>query len=127
MSADPLHYKSIAEISGLIRRGEAKSSDITEAMLSRIARLDGQFHGYAHVLAERAMAQARQYDAEIARGVWRGPLHGVPWGAKDLLSTRGIRTTWGATPFQDQMIDADATVVRRLEEFGAMKYSIGSG
>ena len=95
MSADSLHYKSIIEISELIRRKEAKPSEVTEAMLGRIAKLDGQFHGYALVLAERAMAQAKQYDAEIAKGVWRGPLHGVPIGLKDLCYTSFAPTAGG--------------------------------
>ena len=69
MSADPVHYKSITEISGLFQRGELRPSEVTEAMLSRIAKLDGQFHGYALVLAERAMEQAKRCDAEIAKGI----------------------------------------------------------
>ena len=67
-----------------------------------------------------ALKQAARADRDIAAGNYRGPLHGIPWGAKDLLSTRGIPTTWGATPFKDQMIDEDATVVQRLEEAGAV-------
>ncbi|WP_249151618.1 amidase family protein [Bradyrhizobium liaoningense] len=77
MSADPIHYKSIIEISELFRRGELLPSKVTEVMLGRIAKLDQKFHGYALVLAERAMAQAKRCDAELAKGIWRGPLHGV--------------------------------------------------
>ncbi len=65
-------------------------------------------------------AGAPRADAEIAQGIYRGPLHGIPWGAKDLLATRGIRTTWGATPYQNQVFDEDATVVQRLEAAGAV-------
>ena len=69
---------------------------------------------------ELALAQAKRADKEIASGRYRGPLHGIPWGAKDLLSTKGIKTTWGAMPYKDQIIDVDATVVKRLEEAGAV-------
>ena len=87
MSADPIHYKSITEISELFRRGELRPSKVTEAILNRIARIDGKFHGYALVLADRAMAQAERCDKEIAKGISRGPLHGVPIGLKDLCYT----------------------------------------
>jgi Asp-tRNA(Asn)/Glu-tRNA(Gln) amidotransferase A subunit family amidase len=69
---------------------------------------------------ERALAQAKKADAEIAAGKYRGPLHGLPWGAKDLLAVRGYRTTWGAGGFEDQKIDEDATVVKRLDDAGAV-------
>jgi Asp-tRNA(Asn)/Glu-tRNA(Gln) amidotransferase A subunit family amidase len=69
---------------------------------------------------ELALAQANRADKEIASGHYRGPLHGIPWGAKDLLSTTGIKTTWGAMPYKDQIIDVDATVVKRLKEAGAV-------
>ncbi|MEZ0104175.1 Asp-tRNA(Asn)/Glu-tRNA(Gln) amidotransferase A subunit family amidase [Bradyrhizobium elkanii] len=120
MSADSLHYKSITEISELIRRKEAKPSEITEAMLGRIAKLDGQFHGYALVLAERAMAQAKQYDAEIAKGIWRGPLHGVPIGLKDLCYTSFAPTAGGTTIHAKFVPSFNATIVDRLEVAGAV-------
>ena len=65
-----------------------------------------------------AMEQAKAAEAEIAKGDYRGPLHGIPWGAKDLLSTKGIRTTWGATPFRDRVPDEDASVVKKIETGG---------
>ncbi|MCC8977826.1 amidase [Bradyrhizobium acaciae] len=120
MSADPLHYKSITEISELIRRGEAKSSEITEAILGRIAKLDGQFRGYAHVLAERAMGQAKQHDAEIAKGIWRGPLHGVPIGLKDLCYTTFAPTAGGTAIHARFVPSFNATIVDRLELAGAV-------
>src|SRR5690606_40286345 len=73
--------------------------------------------------------QAAQADAEIAAGRYRGPLHGIPWGVKDLLATKGYPTTWGAAPYRDQVIDVDATVVRRLDEAGAIlvaKLTVGA-
>ena len=66
------------------------------------------------------MEQARRADRELAQGIWRGPLHGVPWGAKDLLAVRDYPTTWGAAPFKEQLIDEDAPVVQRLDEAGAV-------
>jgi amidase len=81
MSADELHYKSIFELSKLFHRREVLPSEVTQATLNRIDRLDGKFHGYAVVLAERAMAQAKKYDSEMAKGIWRGPLHRVRFAA----------------------------------------------
>src|SRR5208337_1740606 len=78
---------------------------------------------------EHALAQARQADAEIAAGKYRGPLHGIPWGAKDLLDTAGIPTTWGAEPYRDRVSAADATVTERLNAAGAVlvaKLSLGA-
>ncbi|QOZ28094.1 amidase [Bradyrhizobium sp. CCBAU 51753] len=120
MSADPLHYKSITEISELFRRGEPLSSEVTAAILSRIAKLDGKFHGYATVLAERAMAQAERCDDEIGRGIWRGPLHGVPIGLKDLCYTTFAPTAGGTTIHANFVPSFNATIVDRLERAGAV-------
>ncbi len=120
MSAVPIHYKSIIEISGLIRRGEITSATITEAMLSRIAKLDGKFHSYALVLAERAMAQAKRCDEEIAKGIWRGPMHGVPIGLKDLCYTTFAPTAGGTTINAKFVPSFNATIVDRLELAGAV-------
>jgi amidase len=120
MSADPLHYKSITEISDLFRRGELLPSEVTEAILNRIAKLDGEFHGYALVLAERAMAQAKSLDGEIAKGVWRGPLHGVPIGLKDLCYTTFAPTAGGTTIHAKFVPSFNATIVDRLERAGAV-------
>ena len=95
MSADELHYKSISELSELFRRKELRSTEVTQAILSRIDRLDGSLHGYALVLADRAMAQAEKLDGEIAKGIWRGPLHGIPIGLKDLCYTTFAPTAGG--------------------------------
>jgi amidase len=120
MSADPLHYKSITEISELFRRREALPSEVTETILSRIAKFDGKFHSYALVLAERAMAQAKRCDAEIAKGVWRGPLHGVPIGLKDLCYTTFAPTAGGTTIHAKFVPPFNATIVDRLERAGAV-------
>lgn len=120
MSDDPLHYKSVTELAGLFRRGLAKPSEVTEAMLNRIKKLDGEFHGYAVVLAERALAQAKNHDAEIAKGIWRGPLHGVPIGLKDLCYTT-FAPTAGGTKIHARFVPSfSATIVDRLERAGAV-------
>src|SRR2546430_6806906 len=88
--------------------------------LGRLRKYDPELKFAVTLTEERARAQAKQADAEIAAGKYRGPLHGLPWGAKDLLATKGYRTTWGAGGFESQMIDEDATVVKRLDEVGAV-------
>src|SRR5207302_3915454 len=77
-------------------------------------------HCVVTLTEELALKQAEQADREIAAGRYRGPLHGIPWGAKDLISYPGYRTTWGAAPFKEQTLDVKATVARRLEEAGAV-------
>ena len=119
MSVDQLHYKSITELSELFRRGEVLPSEVTEATLSRIAKLDGSYHGYAVVLAERAMAQARKRDSELAKGIWRGPLHGVPIGLKDLCYTTFAPTAGGTRIHAKFVPSFNATIVDRLERAGA--------
>src|ERR1700677_1297356 len=120
MSVDQLHYKSITELSELFRRGEVLPSEVTEATLSRIAKLDGSYHGYAVVLAERAMAQARKRDSELAKGIWRGPLHGVPIGLKDLCYTTFAPTAGGTRIHAKFVPSFNATIVDRLERAGAV-------
>jgi Asp-tRNA(Asn)/Glu-tRNA(Gln) amidotransferase A subunit family amidase len=88
--------------------------------LARLKRFDSKLHFLVTLTDERAIAQAKEVDREIAAGRYRGPLHGIPWGAKDLLAVKNYPTTWGAGGFEHQTIDADATVVRRLDEAGAI-------
>lgn len=118
MSADQLHYASITELSDLYRRKEVRPTEVTEAILNRIEKLDGRFHGYAVVLAERAMAQAKAYDGEMAKGIWRGPLHGVPIGLKDLCYTTFAPTAGGTTIHATFVPPFNATIVDRLELAG---------
>ena len=120
MSVNQLHYKSIIELSELFRRGELLPSEVTEATLSRIGRLDGNFHGYAVVLAERAMAQAKKYDSEFARGIRRGPLHGVPIGLKDLCYTTFAPSAGGTRIHAKFVPSFNATIVDRLERSGVV-------
>ncbi len=88
--------------------------------LDRLKRYDPKLQCVITLTEELAQKQAKRADEEIAAGRYRGPLHGIPWGAKDLLAVKGYKTTWGAMPYKDQMIDLDATVVKRLEEAGAV-------
>src|SRR4029079_1616832 len=88
--------------------------------LTRLQQYDPVLKCVITLTEDRALKQARAADAEIKRGQYRGALHGIPGGAKDLLAVRGYKTTWGAGPFKDQVIDADATVVQRLDAAGAV-------
>ena len=97
--------------------------------LARLKRYDPKLHFVITLTEERALAQAKAADAEIAAGKYRGPLHGIPWGAKDLLAVKGYPTTWGAGGFEHQSFDEDATVVQRLDAAGAVlvaKFSLGA-
>jgi amidase len=120
MAVNELYYKSITELSELFRHKEVLPSEVTEATLSRIDQLDGRFHGYAIVLAERAMAQAKKYDGELTKGIWRGPLHGVPLGLKDLCYTTFAPTAGGTKIHAKFVPSFNATIVDRLEQGGAV-------
>jgi Asp-tRNA(Asn)/Glu-tRNA(Gln) amidotransferase A subunit family amidase len=115
-----LAFLPVTEIGNLLRIGAISSEELTTLYIDRLKRFDPELHCVITLTEERAMAQARRADRELASGIWKGPLHGVPWGAKDLLAVSGYPTTWGAAPFKDQVIDEDATVVRRLDEAGAV-------
>ena len=117
---DELAFLPVTELSELVRRRKVTATQLTEMYLGRIARFDPALKAVITVTRERALRQAREADAEIARGKYRGPLHGIPWGAKDLLAVKGYKTTWGAGPYRDQTIDADAAVVQRLDDAGAI-------
>ncbi len=117
---DELAFLPVTELSELVRRRQVTSMQLTELYLGRLKRFDPVLHCVITLTEERALAQARAADLEIARGKYRGPLHGIPWGAKDLLAVKGYKTTWGAGPYRDQVIDEDATVVQRLDAAGAV-------
>jgi Asp-tRNA(Asn)/Glu-tRNA(Gln) amidotransferase A subunit family amidase len=124
-----LAFASLRELAELVRTKRVSSVALTEMYLQRLKRYDPTLKFVVTLTEERARAQAKQADAEIAAGKYRGPLHGLPWGAKDLLAVKGYRTTWGAGGFENQMIEEDATVVRRLDEAGAVlvaKLSLGA-
>src|SRR5512146_1547033 len=128
-SLDELAYASVAELGELVRTRKVKPSELTEMYLSRLKRYDSQLHFVVNLTEERARKQANALDSEIARGKYRGPLHGIPWGAKDLLAVREYPTTWGAGLYENQTFDYDATVVKRLDDAGAIlvaKLTLGS-
>jgi len=117
---EELHYKTIAELAPLIRDGKLSSVELTESQLARIEQLDDRLKSYATVMAERARAQARAADAEIATGNYRGVMHGIPVAVKDLCATDGVRTMGGSAVFSDNVPDFDSTVVARFNEAGAV-------
>jgi Asp-tRNA(Asn)/Glu-tRNA(Gln) amidotransferase A subunit family amidase len=127
-SAD-LAYAGVARLASLLRDGEVTSVELTELYLQRLKQYDDTLHAVISYTEDRAMDAARRADAEISNGNWRGPLHGVPYGAKDLLAVEGTRTTWGAEPYREQVIDETAAVIERLDEAGAVlvaKLSLGA-
>ena len=110
----------VTQLSTLLRTRQVRSVELTEMYLSRLKRYDPKLKFVITFTDDLAMAQAKHADSEIAAGRYRGPLHGIPWGAKDLISKKGYKTTWGAAPYKDQSFDDDATVVKRLEDAGAV-------
>jgi Asp-tRNA(Asn)/Glu-tRNA(Gln) amidotransferase A subunit family amidase len=126
---DDLAFVSVRQLAELVRTKKVSSLALTEMCLQRLKKYDPTLKFVVTLTEDRAMAQAKKADAEIAAGKYRGPLHGLPWGAKDLLATKGYKTTWGAGGFENQMIDEDATVVKRLDDAGAVlvaKLSLGA-
>jgi Asp-tRNA(Asn)/Glu-tRNA(Gln) amidotransferase A subunit family amidase len=117
---EDLAFLSARELSEYVRRKRVSSTALTEMYLARLKRYDPMLHFVVTLTEERAMTQAREADREIAAGKYRGPLHGLPWGAKDLLAVKGYPTTWGAGGFEHQSFDEDATVVKRLDAAGAV-------
>jgi len=117
---DELAFLPVTELSELVRRKRVTSVQLTQMYLARLKKYDPVLKCVISLTEDRALRQAYAADGEIRAGKYRGPLHGIPWGAKDLLAVRGYKTTWGAGPFKDQVIDADATVVQRLDAAGAV-------
>jgi Asp-tRNA(Asn)/Glu-tRNA(Gln) amidotransferase A subunit family amidase len=117
---EDLAFAGARELAELVRTKKISSVALTEMYVQRLKKYDPTLKFVVTLTEERALAQAKKADLEIAAGKYRGPLHGIPWGAKDLLATKGYKTTWGAGGFENQMIDEDATVVKRLDEAGAV-------
>jgi amidase len=120
MASDPVHYLSLTDVSERLRRGELTPTALTELILARIARHDGALKSYTTVLADRAMAKARQAEEELDRGLWRGPLHGVPIAVKDLCCTDYAPTAAGMRIHKNFFPPYTCTVVERLEQAGAV-------
>jgi Asp-tRNA(Asn)/Glu-tRNA(Gln) amidotransferase A subunit family amidase len=122
-------FASVTQLSHWIETRQLTSERLTQIYLARLERYDPKLRCVITLTRELGLKQAKAADAEIAAGRYRGPLHGIPWGAKDLLDTAGIATTYGAEPFKNRKPSADATVVRRLQEAGAVlvaKLSLGA-
>ena len=114
-------FKSIRELGALVKSRQVSPVELAETFLDRLESIGPTYNAVVTVTQDLAMEQARRAESEIASGDYKGPLHGIPWGAKDLLATSGgIPTTWGAAPFREQVFDYDATVVRKLREAGAV-------
>ncbi len=117
---EDLCYATVRHLATLMKGRKISSAALTDMYLARLGRLDPALHCVITLTADRARAQAAEADRDIAAGKYRGPLHGLPWGAKDLLAVKGYPTTWGAGGFEHQMINEDATVVQRLDAAGAI-------
>lgn len=117
---DSLAFATISELGRRLRLRETTSVKITEFFLERLTRLGPGLNAVVKITADVALQQARLADQELSDGQDRGPLHGIPFGVKDLLATKDIPTSWGAAPLRDQMINTDATVIVRLREAGAI-------
>ena len=117
---EELAFEPVTVLGELVRTRKVSSTALTKMYLERLKRYNDKLRFVVNFTEERALAQAAAADQEIARGKYRGPLHGIPWGAKDLLAVKGYPTTWGATPLKDQMLPVDATVVQRLDAAGAV-------
>jgi len=126
---EELAFYSVRDLAELVRSRRVTSTELTKLALRRLQKFDSQLHCVITLTEELALKQAARADEEIASGKYRGPLHGIPYGAKDLLAVRGYNTTWGAMPYKGQVIDSDATVIKKLEEAGAVlvaKLSLGA-
>ncbi len=124
-----LAFFSIGELAELIRTKKITSTELTKFFIDRLKKYDPVLHCVITLTEKRALDQAKKMDEEIASGKYRGLLHGIPFGVKDLLATKDYKTTWGAMPYKDQLIDEDAIVVKKLENAGAVlcaKLSMGA-
>lgn len=129
VGGETLAFETVRVLGEMLRARKVTSVGLTKMYLERLKRLDPQLHCVITLTEERAMKQAEAADREMVEGKFRGPLHGIPWGGKDLLAVAGYPTTWGAAGFEKQTFDYDAEVVKRLDEAGAVliaKLSMGA-
>jgi Asp-tRNA(Asn)/Glu-tRNA(Gln) amidotransferase A subunit family amidase len=117
---DDLAFYSVGQLAALVKTRQITSERLTRFYLDRLKKFGPQLECVVTLTEDLALTQARRADAEIAAGKYRGPLHGIPYGAKDLLSASGAPTTWGAAPYTNQVFSSDATVIRRLSDAGAV-------
>jgi Asp-tRNA(Asn)/Glu-tRNA(Gln) amidotransferase A subunit family amidase len=128
-SLEDLAFQPVTALASLVESRKISSVDLTKMYLGRLKRYGDQLHCVVTLTEDLALEQAAAADRDIHAGRYRGPLHGIPWGAKDLLDTKGIRTTWGAKPYENRVAEYDATVVERLRDAGAVlvaKLSMGA-
>jgi len=124
-----LAWYSVADLSVLMRTRKLSSVELTRFFLNRLKKYGDTLHCVVTLTEDRALKQAQKADDEIAHGIYRGPLHGIPYGIKDLFAVEGYKTTWGAAPYKDQVRHETATIVKKLDEAGAVlvaKFSLGS-
>src|SRR3974377_392793 len=117
---DDLLYSSISELGRLLRARKVSAVELTKACLDRLETLGPKYNALATLTRAVAEQQAAESDDRLKRKQSRSPLEGIPFGVKDLLATKGIRTTWGSEPFKDQVFEHDATVIKRLRDGGAV-------
>jgi Asp-tRNA(Asn)/Glu-tRNA(Gln) amidotransferase A subunit family amidase len=126
---DDLAFLPVTALAPLVQRRDVSSLELAKMYLERLKTIGAKLNCVVTLTEDLALAQATQADQEIRAGRYKGPLHGIPWGAKDLFATKGIPTTWGAGPYEKQTFDYDATVVERLRDAGAVlvaKLSMGA-
>jgi len=129
LTPEQIAFLPVTSLAALIESKRLTSTQLTKLYLDRLKAHGPKLNAVITLTEDLALKQAAQADAEIKAGKYRGPLHGIPWGAKDLLAAKNYKTTWGATPYKDQMLDLDATVVQRLTDAGAVlaaKLSMGA-
>jgi len=125
---EDLAFYSVGELAHLIKTKKVTSTQLTRMYLGRLKRIAPKLHCVISLTEERALKQAKKADEEISKGKYKGMLHGIPFGVKDLLTSKTYKTTWGAAPYKDQLIDEDAVVIKKLEDAGAVlsaKLSMG--
>src|SRR5438128_7665569 len=128
-SVEDLAFATVPQLAELIRTKKVSSVELTRMYLGRLKRYGPKLLCVVTLTEDLAMKQAQEADNDLRRGKYRGPLHGIPWGAKDLFATKGIKTTWGAEPYRNQVIDYDSAVTERLQAAGAVlvaKLSMGA-
>src|ERR1041384_5370564 len=120
MLTDDIYFASISELGAQLRAGKLSPVELTEGYLARLEKYGPRLGAGVTIMRASALKEAHTAEREIKQGHHRGPLHGIPFGVKDLLATHDAPTTWGAAPYKDQKFDFDATVVRRLRDAGAI-------
>src|SRR5580704_4291461 len=120
MPGEEIVYLSVSELAKRLESKKLSPVELTQAYLDRSQKLGPRFNAYAQLTPETALEQAKAAEKDIQRGHYRGPLHGIPYAAKDLLAVKGLPTTWGAKPYADQVFHYDATVIEHLTRVGAI-------